>query len=177
MVACEKHRFCQNTPKGVAVCIVDPQKRTVLLGLEMFGKYRGKFNICAGSLEPEDQGCAIKAAKRELREEFKLDIADSDFQKAFCFRRPDVFRFVMVGPTPVFVGYFDADALSARDLTVQMKADIDDQALPGTHKEMEQANWFSLDENASIVWSRFARIAVKRVVSRPCRSTQIVKAY
>lgn len=163
MVCCQ-HRMCQGLPKGVAVCIVDPEQRKVLLGLERFGKYRGKFNLCAGSLEPEDEGCAVNAAKRELREEFKVSIAE--FEKSFCLRRPESFRLVMIGPTPVLVGHVSANAFRACDLTAKMKEAIEDEGLPGTHKEMEEAQWFPCDDHASVAWSRFARVALKKVLSR-----------
>jgi 8-oxo-dGTP pyrophosphatase MutT (NUDIX family) len=163
-MACCQHRMCQGLPKGVGVCIVDPEKRKVLLGLERFGKYRGKFNICAGSLEPEDEGCAVNAAKRELREEFKLSIAD--FEKCFCLRRPESFRLVMIGTTPVLVGHLSVDSLRASELTAKMQEAIQDEGLPGTHKEMEAAQWFPCDEHASVAWSRFARVAIKKVLGR-----------
>lgn len=163
---CCKHRICHASPKGVAVCIIDPKQHKVLLGLERFGKYRGKFNLCAGSLEPEDGGCAVNAAKRELHEEFKLTVPTFDFEKSFCLGRPDMFRLVMIGPTPVLVGHFDANTLDARDLTFKMKEAIQDEVVPGTHKEMDEAQWFPWDDHVSIVWSRFARVAVKKVLSR-----------
>lgn len=173
-MACS-HRICQGDPKGVAACIVDPDQRKVLLGLERFGKYRGKFNICAGSLEPEDEGCAVKAAKRELREEFKLSL-DKDFDRYFCFRRNEVLRLVMIGPTPVLVGYVDANAMDPIDLTTKMKTAIEDETLPGTHKEMEEAQWFPWDDHDSMLWSRFARVALKKIMSRPSRTGYYPKA-
>lgn len=163
MVCC-KHRICQNAPKGVAVCIVDPSQRKVLLGLERFGKYRGKFNLCAGSLEPEDGGCAVEAAKRELREELKLSIAN--FDDYFCLRRPETLRVVMIGPTPILTGHFDASTLDARGLTSKMKEAIEDEGLPGTHKEMEEARWFAWDDCDSMIWSRFARMTMKKIMGR-----------
>lgn len=169
------HRICQDPPKGVGVCIVDPEKRKVLLGLERFGKYRGKFNLCAGSLEPEDGGCAVNAAKRELREEFKVVVPN--FDKCFCFRRPEMFRLVMIGPTPVLVGYVDSDSWKASELSSRMQEAIDDEGLPGTHKEMQEAQWFPWEDHTSMLWSRFARIAVKKVMTRPCRAPHFVKAY
>ena len=163
-------------PKGVAVCIVDPCQRKVLLGLERFGKYRGKFNLCAGSVEPEDGGCSLNAAQRELREEFKLTIPD--FEQRFGLRRPNMFRLVMIGPTPVLVGQMSSESLDASDLTARMKDAIDDESLPGTHKEMEEAQWFPWDDHTSIQWSRFARVAVKKVITRIFPSpTAFAKAY
>jgi len=162
--------MCQCLPKGVAVCIIDPDQRKVLLGLERFGKHRGKFNLCAGSLEPEDEGCAVNAAKRELREEFKLSVAD--FEKSFCQGRPGGggFRLVMIGPTPVLVGHLSANSVHSSELTARMKDAIQDDGLPGTHKEMEEVQWFPCDDHASVAWSRFARVAMKKVLGRAVRN-------
>jgi 8-oxo-dGTP pyrophosphatase MutT (NUDIX family) len=170
------HQICRQEPKGVAVCIVDPKKQKVLLGLERFGKYRGKFNVCAGSLEPEDEGCAVNAAKRELREEFKLSL--HDFDHYFALRRKDMWRLVMVGPTPVLIGHFDTDALHPEHLTQQMKAAIDDENLPGTHKEMEEARWFAWDEcHNTMAWSRFARVVLKKITQRSSKTPTACKIW
>ena len=171
--SCSIHPICRQAPKGVAVCIVDPEKKTVLLGLERFGKYRGKFNLCAGSLEPEDAGCAVNAAVRELREEFKLEMPAHDFGRCFGLNRNGMLRLVMVGPTPVLIGHFDMDADAVRPdrMTEDMKAAIDDGTLPGTHKEMEKARWFPWEEHdTSMAWSRFARAALKKIWYRHATS-------
>ena len=167
------HQVCQARPKGVAVCIVDPRRRKVLLGRERFGKYRGKYNLCAGSVEPEDGGCAVAAAQRELREEFKLALNwDRCFAPKMC-RRPDALRFVMVGPTPVFVGLLPLEEVDHRLLTQRMQLAIKDDGLPGTHKEMEAVEWFSWGADdgsdadaAAAAWSRFARVALRKVGQR-----------
>jgi 8-oxo-dGTP pyrophosphatase MutT (NUDIX family) len=168
------HAFCRKEPKGVAVCIVDPDKKQVLLGRERFGKYRDKFNLCAGSLEPEDGGCAILAAKRELREEFKLCL--DDFDSHFALRRRNMWRLVMVGTTPVLIGHFNTNALpTAGHLTDQMKAAIENETLPGTHKEMGEARWFSWDEHDTMAWSRFARVVLKKILQRSSREDSSYK--
>lgn len=160
------HKICQNEPKGVAVCLVDPEKKKILLGRERFGKYRGKYNLCAGSVEPEDEGCAVNAAKRELSEEFKLIVHDFDKFFGLVRRNELSLRLIMIGPTPVFVGYFDTDTLKQEDVSQLMQAAISDDALPGTQKEMEEAKWFPWDEHVSMEWSRFARIALKKFMNR-----------
>jgi 8-oxo-dGTP pyrophosphatase MutT (NUDIX family) len=149
----------------VGVCIIDPGRRKVLLGRERFGKYRGKFNLCAGSVEPEDDGCAVAAAQRELREEFKLAL---NWDRCFSLQSRRSFRVVMVGPTPVFVGKLPLEEVDPQVLTHHMQASILDERLPGTHKEMEAAAWFPvpLPPNADGVWSRFARAAVHKVDQR-----------
>eukprot|EP00952_Eustigmatos_sp_NYUAD-ZCMA_P007996 33601-Eustigmatos_ZCMA.PRE.1 len=65
-----RHNVCRSGGKGVGACIVDPTRHCVLLGLERYGRYAGRLNICAGSVEVEDGGCLIEAMLRELREEF-----------------------------------------------------------------------------------------------------------
>lgn len=161
------HKICQESPKGVAVCLVDPAQHKVLLGLERFGKYRGKFNLCAGSVEPEDGGCAVEAAKRELREELKIVFSPQEFERQFFFRQDTMLRVIMVGPTPVLIGYVDLDRINTMDLNQRMTSAIQNDSLPGTHKEMEEAQWFPWEDHASnTLWSRFARVAMKKVMSR-----------
>lgn len=168
------HYICQKEAKGVGVCMVDPTNQNILLGLERFGKYRGKFNICAGSLEPEDDGCAVKAAMRELREEFKVHFEESDFTRHFgvCSSTSNsnsnrvTLRYTMVGPTPIFIGHFDTHALKHDDLTARMQHAIEDDMLPGTQKEMQESRWFPWSDHDSMEWSRFARMALKKVMQR-----------
>lgn len=166
------HPICQREPKGVGVCIVDRDHKKVLLGLERFGKYRGKFNLCAGSVEPEDDGCVVNAALRELREEFKVHFHHLDFDRYFSLGRKYMFRLVMIGTTPVFVGHLDVSTVNVTALTQQMQTAIADESLPGTHKEMEKLGWFPWDEHdTSMAWSRFARIAVAKYLQRTSNST------
>lgn len=168
MSSCCEHHICQKETKGVGVCIVDPTQQKILLGLERFGKYRGKFNLCAGSLEPEDDGCAVNAARRELREEFKVHLTETEFARHFGFgnNRGHVLRYTMIGPTPVFIGYYDTHELKYDDLTLRMQRAIADDMLPGTQKEMEESRWFPWTEHDSMEWSRFARVALKKVMQR-----------
>ena len=190
MSFCTIHPICRQAPKGVAVCIVDPDKKQVLLGLERFGKYRGKFNLCAGSLEPEDGGCAVNAAKRELREEFKLDM--HHFERVFGQNRDGRLRVTMVGPTPVLIGHVNRDLLPDDPLTRDMKTAIEDPTLPGTHKEMEQAQWFPWEDHENghavettvetpmtmtMAWSRFARAALKKIAYRSSPRPMMIDKY
>lgn len=172
-MVCKRHRVCQNDTKGVGICLVDPDLGKVLLGLERFGKYRGKYNVCAGSLEPEDNGCAVNAAKRELREEFKL--TTDMFDQHFCYGPHNTLRTVMVGPTPVLVGYFAVHALDPQAMTRRMHEAIADDSLPGTHKEMEEARWFEWTDHTSLQWSRFARIVLKKVTDRASQRPRALK--
>ena len=55
-------------------------------------------------MDPEDRGCYINAAIRELREEVKVDVSYCDFDKTFRNFSKTSIRFMMVNTTPVFVG-------------------------------------------------------------------------
>ncbi len=55
-------------------------------------------------MDPEDRGCYINAAIRELREEFKVTLSYDDFENTFRNFRKTSIRFMMVNKTPVFVG-------------------------------------------------------------------------
>ena len=139
--------------------VYDPIRRKILVGRERFGRYKGKFNICGGHVEPEDRGCALNAALRELGEEFKI-LASSDPIEVLL--RHTMF----VGTTPVFVAVVDSSLLPEEDLEAKMLRDVTNDSLPGTRKEMDQARWIPMSEAHDLSISRFAKMIIRKLVSR-----------
>lgn len=115
----------------------------VLLGEEKCGSYSGKFNLCAGKLDLSDDGCYIKAAKRELMEEFKL----TDFNKIFKMDNGR-FKVVWYNGTPVFVGI--VKGLSRDPLNRKILRDNFNPHLSFCHKEIHSVDWFWLDNKKQI---------------------------
>ena len=156
------HRLCRDvhgSTKGVAVCVVNNEQNHILLGLERFGRYRGKFNVCSGGMEEEDRNCVIETARRELHEEFKITVP-LDFWEA----RSRLLFFM--GTTPVFI--LPAN-VNVTDLNARIKTDIDKADCPGTHKEMDCVRWVPLRPTAAggdaVVVSPFVKAILKRIVN------------
>ena len=60
---------------------------TPLLGLQRGGKRQGKFNICSGKMEQQDNCCYVATVIRELNEEFKLQITEKSLGSEWKFPR------------------------------------------------------------------------------------------
>lgn len=148
------HALCVgNTAKGVAVCIWDDRRCQVLMGKERFGRYRGRWNVCAGSVEACDKGCLIAAARRELKEEFKLDMNESTWHN--CLRRSFWIASTLVAilrpPRELNVVHLDQE---------NQKMLLDSTA-PPTYQEMEKIQWVQLD-NDDMPISSLAKYIMKK---------------
>jgi 8-oxo-dGTP pyrophosphatase MutT (NUDIX family) len=158
------HHYCRGKgkgAKGVAVCVVDVENASILLGRERFGRYANRFNVAAGSIEAEDGQCIAQAARRELREELKLEMSPHEWD----WRA----RVVMyLGVTPVFLVRFRAHELPPTEtLNARMASEIADPNLPGCFKEMSEARWMPLDEAvASSSVTSFGQAILRRLRSR-----------
>ena len=157
------HPICRRPHKGVGVVILDPSHGTVLLGKERFGRYKGRFNICAGSMEKEDGGCVVRAALRELMEEFKMTIGSAEWQRHFV-RKDGSPRLVFLGTTPVVVGLFDSQALEDTYISTLMRHHVQVEGMQPTWQEMEEARWVSIQDvrpHAALPTSRFAQAVMR----------------
>lgn len=140
-MSCE-HEVCKLKSAGVAVCIVDPVRRCVLVGRERFGKYAGRFNICSGGAEDEkDHGCIIQTAMRELREELKIRFDDERmFMRMFSSTRTGRLRYFVLGSTPVLIGWCDSSQVSFDTIRYHMRRDIESSPDP-CYCEMDEVKW------------------------------------
>jgi 8-oxo-dGTP pyrophosphatase MutT (NUDIX family) len=124
------------------------------MGKERFGRYRGKWNLCAGSVEECDIGCLVAAACRELREEFKLDIQIERWplyvRKCIWLAQTVVF---IIKP-PVGLDVLHLDTVNALTLRDAQRAD--------TEKEMETIQWIALDRVPNMPVSALARYILKK---------------
>ena len=166
-----RHRLCRDicgTAKGVAVCVVNHEQNSILLGLERFGRYRGKFNVCAGGMETVDGKCVFQTAQRELQEEFKL-VVPMDF-----WETSSRLLFFM-GTTPVFLLCAN---VNVPDLNLRIQHDLAQVDCPGTHKEMDCVRWMpiqlhTLPEDVAV--SPFAKAILKRLEQRPLLASHRVQ--
>lgn len=162
---CQHHRICQKPAKGVVVCVWDPEEKALLMGKERFGRYKNKWNVCAGSVEAEDHGCLIEAACRELREEFKLVVTRDSWPLYLrrCFWLASTAVFVIRPPHPINI-----QVLNTRNKEVLM-----DHNAPPTHQEMEQIRWICVASGVeeSLPMSALARYILKRHLMKSPKTT------
>src|SRR5437763_11623632 len=59
---------------GITLAVI--HKQMIMLGRDTRDK---NYGFCNGKLDIVDDGCFVKAAIRELKEEFKIDLSWSDF--------------------------------------------------------------------------------------------------
>lgn len=164
-MACH-HDVCKLNTNGVAVCIVDPRRRLVLVGREVWGKYSGKFNICSGGVDNDkDQKCLILTAMRELNEEFKLRFEHPDeFCKAFSTPVTNKLRYLVLGTTPVFIAWMNTDRISLDRIRFHIRKDMENEKADPCYKEMSEVKWVSMDDpSMKPVLSRLAIAVMKRL--------------
>jgi 8-oxo-dGTP pyrophosphatase MutT (NUDIX family) len=157
------HDVCKMRSGGVAMCIVDPIRRVVLVGRERFGKYAGRFNICSGGVDDADGGCLVRTAMRELREELKLRFADEHaFLRMFSSTHTGRLRYLVLGSTPVFIGWVDASQISLDTIRSHMARDLASDTAAPCYKEMDDVRWAPLG-GSDVPLSRLAVAVMRRV--------------
>lgn len=135
------------------------------LGLELKGRYRNQYSLCAGSMEPKDQGCYLELVKRELWEEFKIKLKFADFSFDQVFKnQAGRIRYFFHHGTPIFIGYFGQN--QAMGIQNRMEADLLNYALPPSFHEMSDFQYFDYPTLGSMLGlplpiSSFARGVVR----------------
>ncbi len=137
----------------------------IFLGKERGGKYKNEYNLCAGGVEQIDNSCYIEAAKRELREEFKIDIQDyKDFDKIFKNTSGRV-RYIMHHSTPIFIGVISS--IKRGDLNKKIQDDNNNKTLSHSYHEMDRVDYFWLNgsqiDGQQYVISKFASSVMKKI--------------
>lgn len=164
--------FRQAGATGIACVILNlyikngiPTQYVSLLGLEKHGNFKGTFNLCAGGLEPQDRGCYLMAARRELAEEFKIQTPDfTAFDNIFKGSQGRL-RYIMHHNTPVLIGV--VKKVSRGILNPLIQRDNANHSLPFSYKEMECVDWFRLDgrqmDGLNLPVSSFASSVMRKV--------------
>ena len=129
--------YCQQSSiKGVAACILTfvEDEWLIVLGRERFGQYAGEYNFAAGKIEQDDNGCYRKAIKRELVEEFKIDVSDDDtFDSIFVTT-------FFAGRTIMFVGIDNGIDVSVLNHYINLANS--DYTIPLCEREMSDVQLF-----------------------------------
>jgi ADP-ribose pyrophosphatase YjhB (NUDIX family) len=156
-------------PGGVGIAIIttttDGLSDKILLGNEIYGPNRGKYNLCAGHVDPEDNMCYIRACTRELYEEFKI--------KYNSMPGMNIIKFIMVGRTPVFICSLtnrDKSAVSTsrlyeivKNLNRKIRLDNSDSHLGHQYKEMRDIKAFDVCSPPSDNISSFAMHIMRKM--------------
>lgn len=177
------HRVCAKLKNSgacgsLSVALVAPGPRPMMLLVKQnSGQYEGKYTVCSGKRDEKDNECWVATAVRELREEMKLDMSESQFLQ-ICSSGGET-RVIRKGTTPIFVGILNELSVSDKSvidplaifrdsLNRAIEADRNDNELPAEYKEVSRVDWFDLsmkiytdDENFSdsdIVFSQYATI-------------------
>jgi 8-oxo-dGTP pyrophosphatase MutT (NUDIX family) len=143
------HKTCaklhaKGAGNGVGVAVFEHYNGSIpviMLGHERSGQYKGEMNMCAGKLDPSDGGCYIVGAKRELREEFKINVTSANFDQIFKNSRTNRVRVMMIGKTPIFIGVFHG---ISRDPINKTIAICNSTQRPHCEQEMNFVNWIDI---------------------------------
>ncbi len=171
LITCQKHNTCKNNAfcKGVAAVIFNNyygKQYVVLLGKERKGQYEKQYNLCAGKVEAQDNGCLLNALKRELSEEFKINCFDwKDFDN--IFKGSNGIRCYTTWKTLVFVGI--VKGISRKTLNAEISKCNNDPTLPWCQKEINDVEWFDVN-------------TLKQIENKECEissfaNSQIAKAF
>lgn len=145
------HRTCNEIKekggyRGVATVLYNNyynRKDVVLLGKERAGDYCGEYNLCAGGMDGCDNGCFLEAIKREMIEEFKIDVRNwMTFDRMFKNNNNKIRYFIYNG-TPIFIGVLNG--VSRIPLNTKITACNKNTSLGWCHREMENVDYFTLD--------------------------------
>lgn len=182
---CSIHKTCmaltqQGASFGIGVVALlnyrhkDGRESDVMaVGRERGGKYKGEYNLCAGSGENTDKNwegefCFLMIVQREFREEFKINapFANDIFNSYFKGSNGRI-RYFMHHRTPIFVATLP-NGTSRGPIKNAMVNACNNPSLPWCEKEMDDFEYIRLDngqqlEGKQIKVSSFAD-AVRRKV-------------
>lgn len=196
------HRVCAKLKKSgacgsLSVVLAAPGPNPmVLLVKQNSGQYEGKYTVCSGKRDTADNECWIATAVRELREEMKLAMTETQFLQ-MCSNGGET-RVIRKGPTPIFVCILpelqtpkcrlDPLVIFRDSLNRAIETDRNDDELPAEYKEVIRVDWFDLNmkiyvpggesfSDADIVFSQYATIIfphLERQYKKLLRRTTLV---
>jgi hypothetical protein len=142
-----KHDFCKelfengaNKKRSVIVC---PLKKSYgetlfIAGLEKGGKSKGKYNLMCET--GKGKKCYIETAIRGLREEFKININEEEFNEIFM--KDGKYKCLLMRGCPIFYGYFKN--LRLKELNNKIK-EHECQNISEDYKEIKNLKYFDLN--------------------------------
>jgi hypothetical protein len=115
---------------------------TIILGKERAGQYKGQYNIFAGKMEKEDNGCYVKAALREFTQESGIELSFNNFSRTIT-NRYGLYRYILHGKTVIFVSKISGISRDTLNNYIYKKnANLN---LPWAFREIEKVERFTLD--------------------------------
>lgn len=133
---CAKLRALKNTRDGVGIALLNlyyKQYKTILLGHEKKGRYKGQYNMIGGSLEPVDRNCWVNGVIREGYQEAKIKLKEKDVMNA---------PVIIHSRTPIFCIYITS--IKREDLNKKIKQDNQNPAIPWHDKEMSDVQYINI---------------------------------
>ena len=136
---------------GVAVLLLNNYYNrgnlVALLGKEKGGKYKDMYNLCSGGVDSSDNHCYIKAARRELLEEFKINVDYKLFDTVFRNSKGKI-RYLMHYGTPVFIGI--VSGVSRSKINPIISLHNSNNSLPYCLRELYGVDYFWLNNKNQI---------------------------
>jgi hypothetical protein len=115
---------------------------TIILGKERAGQYKGEYNLFAGKMEKEDNGCYIKAAWREFTQESGIELSLNKFSKTLT-NRHGLYRYFLHGKTVIFISKISG--ISRDTINNYIYRKNSNLNLPWSYREIEKVERFTLD--------------------------------
>jgi len=186
------HKVCANLKKSgacgsLSVALIAPGPRPLMLLVKQnSGQYEGKYTICSGKRDETDGECWVATAVRELREEMKLGLSESQFLE-ICSADGET-RVIRKGPTPIFVGILDELraaykfdnsnkskinplAIFRDSLNHAIEADRNNEELAPEYREVVRVDWFYFNtdiyaRDEKVVLSPYSKIVFPHLQRR-----------
>jgi len=131
---------------GVGTVLLQPNYYgnipTIILGKERAGQYKGEYNLFAGKMEKEDNGCYIKAAWREFTQESGIELSFNNYSKTII-NKFGKYRYFLHGKTVIFVSKINNISRDTMNYYIYKKNA--NPNLPWALREIEKVERFTLD--------------------------------
>lgn len=153
------HKICAklfqiNCNKGIGVLLINlMSKDNVLLGLEVVGKYKNQYNLCAGGMESIDNNCFLRTLRKELSEKFKIALSWEQLDHFFKLGRN--WGIIIHYNKPIFVGYRPFDVKDLNNKIANNKKSFSHEM-----SRLKEFNRHSVEKNSNI--SNFAKAIVRK---------------
>jgi len=115
---------------------------TIILGKERAGQYKGEYNLFAGKMEIEDNGCYTRGAWREFLQESGIELPYSKYLRTIT-NRVGLYRYIIHGKTVIFVAKISGLRRDSINNNIYKKNA--NSNLPWALREIEKVERFTLD--------------------------------
>jgi len=160
---CRIYSIKKGNPGGASTMLIDKinNKWCILLGYEKGGDHVNTYNFASGGAKPVDDGCFMKTASRELKEEFgglPLSVqAHSLFNDTVDKNRK---RILWHNGTPIFVGIIGYN-INIEHLNREINSQFNDPNYSDDYREIHHLKWYDI-ESPNLKVSGFVEEVMKK---------------